>query len=213
MGSSVLIEVEIWSDFLCPFCYIGKKNFEKALAIWKNPPAIKIVHRSFELDASAEKSQKISIYEMLAQRYGRSVEWAKAANQQMTQTAQAAGLTFNMDLVRPTNSFDAHRLAYMADQHEKRDQVHELLFSAYFTEGLDIADAAVLKSIAVKAGLSETEVTQMLSSSDFSDQVRHDEGEAYNIGVTGVPFFVFNRRLAVSGAQPPEAFLQALQQL
>lgn len=207
------IEVEIWSDFLCPFCYIGKKNFEKALSKLEDSSHIKVIYRSFELNPAAEKSQNISIYEYLAQKYGKTLEWAKEANQNVINMGIQSGIKMNMDLVKPTNSFDAHRLAHLALKNGKQSELSEILFEMNFTLGKDIADYQVLKEAGVKAGLKESEVTALLSSNQFEDDVRDDERTAQEFGISGVPFFVFNRKLAVSGAQQPESFVQVFKQV
>ena len=207
------IEVEIWSDFLCPFCYIGKKNFEKALSKLEDSSHIKVIYRSFELNPAAEKSQNISIYEYLAQKYGKTLEWAKEANQNVINMGIQSGIKMNMDLVKPTNSFDAHRLAHLALKNGKQSELSEILFEMNFTLGKDIADYQVLKEAGVKAGLKESEVTALLSSNQFEDDVRDDERTAQEFGISGVPFFVFNRKLAVSGSQQPESFVQVFKQV
>lgn len=207
------IEVEIWSDFLCPFCYIGKKNFEKALSKLEDSSHIKVIYRSFELNPAAEKSQNISIYEYLAQKYGKTLEWAKEANQNVINMGIQSGIKMNMNLVKPTNSFDAHRLAHLALKNGKQSELSEILFEMNFTLGKDIADHQVLKEAGLKAGLKESEVTALLSSNQFEDDVRDDERTAQEFGISGVPFFVFNRKLAVSGAQQPESFVQVFKQV
>lgn len=208
-----MIQVEIWSDFVCPFCYIGKRNFEKAVAQLGNSDQVHVTFRSFELDPHAIKSEKGSIYEKLSKKYGKTLEWAIQANQQVTQTAKAAGLTYHMDQVVPTNSFNAHRLAHLAKKEGKQDQIQELVMTAYFTDGKDISDHTVLKAIGVRVGLKESDIQAMLDADDFKTEVRQDEEMAQEIGISGVPFFVFNRKFAVSGAQPPEAFIEAFNEV
>jgi predicted DsbA family dithiol-disulfide isomerase len=208
-----MIQVEIWSDFVCPFCYIGKRNFEKAVAQLGNKDQVQVTFRSFELDPNAVTGEKGSIYEKLSKKYGKTLEWAQQANQQVTQTAKVVGLTYHMDQVVPANSFDAHRLSHLAKKEGKNDLIQELVMTAYFTEGKDISDHTVLKTIGVQAGLNESEIQAMLSSDDFKIEVRQDEEMARDIGVGGVPFFVFNRKFAVSGAQPPEAFIEAFDEV
>lgn len=213
MNSNTSIDVEIWSDFLCPYCYIGKKNFEKALSLLEDSSHIKVIYRSFELNPAAEKSQNISIYEYLAEKYGKTLEWAKEANQNVTNMGIQSGITMKMDLVKPTNSFDAHRLAHLALKQGKQSQLSEILFETNFSMGKDIASHQVLIDAGVKAGLNESDITSMLSSSQFENEVRQDEATAQEFGITGVPFFVFNRKLAVSGAQQPQSFLQVFKQI
>jgi predicted DsbA family dithiol-disulfide isomerase len=208
-----MIEVEIWSDFVCPFCYIGKRNFEKAVQQLGNKDQVNVTFRSFELDPNAVKGEKGSIYEKLSKKYGKTLEWAIQANQQVTQTARAVGLTYNMDHVIPNNSFDAHRLAHLAKKTGNAGQIQELVMTAYFTDGKDISDHEVLKQIGVQVGLDESEVEKILNSDQFATEVRQDQKMSREMGISGVPFFVFNRKFAVSGAQPPEAFIEAFEEI
>lgn len=206
-----MIEVEIWSDFACPFCYIGKAHFEKALSQFQKD--VKVTFKSFELDPSAKKSQKTSIYEVLAIKYGQSLDWAKKANQNVTRMGAQAGLIFEMDKVIPTNTFDAHRVNQLAARHGKQSLWQDRMFQAYFTEGKDIADVATLKNEATQIGLPAQEVEKIFQSEEFESKVREQEDEAHEMGIQGVPFFLFNREFGISGAQPTQAFLEALQEL
>jgi predicted DsbA family dithiol-disulfide isomerase len=208
-----MIEVEIWSDIACPFCYIGKRNFERALEIAGKKDEVKIVYRSFELDPTAEKGRRVAIDEVLAKKYGRSVEWARKMNENVTQTAASCGLKFEMSKIVPTNTFDAHRLSHLAAKHGKQALAQEHLFAAYFTEGRDIADPETLKGIATSLDLPANEVEEMLRSESFAADVREEESMAQELGIQGVPFFLFEGKLAVSGAQPPEVFTRALSEI
>lgn len=208
-----MIEVEIWSDIACPFCFIGKKNFEEALKRYANAEMVKVTWRSFELDPSAPKSQKTKIYEILAQKYGRSVEWARTMNQNLATQGKALGLDFNFDELIPTNSIDAHRLLHLAAKHRKEAGVIEGLFVAYFTEGKDIALKETLKSVGLAAGLNNDDIEACLNTDAFEAEVREDEATAAELGLNGVPAFVFNRKLLVSGAQPPETFLEVFSEI
>jgi predicted DsbA family dithiol-disulfide isomerase len=207
------MKIEIWSDVLCPFCYIGKRNLERALALFDQKEEVEITWKSFELDPSAPKNQQRNLDEVLARKYGRTREAAFAMNQQMTENAKRAGLEFHLDQAIPTNSFDAHRLIQLAKEQGFADRAEETLFAAYLTQGLDIADHATLLRLAVEIGLDPAEVQQMLSTDQFSQNVREDEEQAYEIGIQGVPFFLFEEKYTISGAQPSENFLQALQQI
>lgn len=200
------MQVEIWSDFACPFCYIGKRNFESALQLEARGSEVEVVYRSFELDPRAEKSQRVSIDEVLAKKYGRSVEWAHKMNENVTATARSVGLTFATDNIIPTNSFDAHRLNHLAARFGRQASFQDLVFNAYFTEGRDIASSEVLKSLAEAAGLPGEEVEELLDGDAHAIDVRNDEKTASEIGIEGVPFFLFDGTLAVSGAQPVEVF-------
>jgi protein disulfide-isomerase len=205
-----VIEVEIWSDYACPFCYIGKKLFEQALAQFSKRGEVKVIYKSFELDPSAPKSQNKNIYEVLAKKYGRSVEWAHEANKNVVAMAEGVGLKFHMEKIIPTNTFDAHRLSHLAMDMGFEEKIQDLLFSAYFTEGKDLSNHKVLKEIASQVGMDEKAVSEALEGKKKTEDVRNDENEARELEITGVPFFIFNRKFAVSGAQPTEIFLEAL---
>lgn len=204
------MKVEIWSDIGCPFCYIGKKRFEQALAQYEDAEQVDVVFRSFELDPGAPRDLGHSVYEMLAAKYGMSVERAKEMNAGVTGQAKELGLDYNMDDVVLTNTFDAHRLIRFAEQHGLMQQMTERLFKAYFTDGLHVGDHAVLADLAEEVGLDRAEAGQMLAGDSFGEQVRADEHQAAKLQIRGVPYFVFDRRYAVSGAQSPEALLGAL---
>lgn len=197
-----MIQVEIWSDVVCPFCFIGKKNFEAALEKYSGPEKIEVVWRSFELDPKAQKSQQIKIHDLIAKKYGRTAEWAQENNQRLTAQGKAIGIDFDFNSIIPTNSFDAHRLLHFARAENKENEVAQLLFSAYFSQGQDIAQPSVLADIVVKAGLSAEKWNQVFLGQDFATDVRNEEGQAQELGITGVPAFVFNRKYLVSGAQP-----------
>ena len=148
--------------------------------------------------------------EMLAQKYGKDIAWAEKMNQNLTQMARQAGLEFHMDLVIPANSFNAHRLIHLAKTYDKQDLMKEKLLSAKFIEGLDIDDPSVLTKLGLNLGLDEKEITTFLESDQFEADVRRDEERAGTLGISGVPFFLFNKIYALSGAQPVEAFLEIL---
>lgn len=208
-----MIQVDIWSDFACPFCYIGKTHFEKALAQFKERDQVHITYRSFELDPNSAKSQKQNIYEVLAKKYGQSLEWAQKANERVIQMGKDCGLDFQMDRIVPTNSFEAHRLNQLAKEKGLQAQLQDSIFKGYFNEGLDIASENSLLQMGVRAGLEEAEIRSVLESDRFSKDVRYDEQQAQEYGISGVPFFLFNEKYGVSGAQPTEAFLEALMEL
>ncbi|MBL7555220.1 MAG: DsbA family oxidoreductase [Bdellovibrionaceae bacterium] len=208
-----MIQVEIWSDIVCPFCYIGKRNFETALKQLKNPEQVDVSFRSFELDTSAQKSQTQSIYQVLAKKYGKTIEWAQEANRSVVNKGASIGLMFNMDRVIPTNSFDAHRLTQFALTQQKQNLLLEKLFAAYFTEGKDISSHGVLVDAGESVGLAKEDVLNVLNSDAFASEVREDEELAHEGGISGVPFFVFNRKYAISGAQPPESFLDVFKKI
>jgi predicted DsbA family dithiol-disulfide isomerase len=207
-----LMKVDIWSDVRCPFCYIGKRKFESALALFENKDQVEVEWHSFELDPNAETKPGADPVEYLADRYGRPREWAEEMHENVTQTAAEVGLKFNLGISVVANSFDAHRLIQLAKTEGIGDAIEERLFEAFFTNGKDISDHQTLVEIGTGAGLDKITVETMLRGTDFTDEVRYDEQTAQNIGVRGVPFFVFNQKLGVSGAQPPETFLGAMQQ-
>lgn len=205
--------IEIWSDILCPFCYIGKRRFQAALDVLPQRDQVQVLWRSFELDPNAERDYELSIDELLAKKYGRSLDWAKEMNANMEEQARQLGLTLHTDRIIPTNSFDAHRLLHLGKSLNIQDTVSEKLFAAYFTEGRHIGKKATLLAIAEEAGIASDKARAMLDSNDFADAVRQDEEEAQLFGLTGVPAFVLNRKYLISGAQPTEIFTQALQKL
>ncbi|GAA4393718.1 DsbA family oxidoreductase [Hymenobacter koreensis] len=207
------MKVEIWSDIVCPFCYIGKRRFEQALAQFPHRNAVEIVWRSFELDAQARTEPGGNLYEKLAAKYGQPLAWAKEMSANMTQSAAELGLRFNFDHAVPANTFRAHRLVHLAAQHGRQDAAKERLFKAYLEEGLNIDDQATLQRIGAELGLPAEEVTRVLESDEFAQDVRHDEYQARQIGVRGVPYFVFADKYAVSGAQPAELFQEVLEKV
>ncbi|MGY4384733.1 putative DsbA family dithiol-disulfide isomerase [Pedobacter sp. UYP24] len=206
------MKVDIWSDVRCPFCYIGKRKFETALAQFEQKDNVEIEWHSFELDPNAETLPELNAVDYLASKYGRPREWAEEMHQNVTDTAAEVGLEFNLDKSVVANSFDAHRLIQLAKTEGHGDEMEEQLFKAYFTNSADISNHATLLEIAAAAGLDKFTVETMLKSKDFTDEVRYDEQTAQNISIKGVPFFVFNQKLAVSGAQSPETFLAAMKQ-
>jgi predicted DsbA family dithiol-disulfide isomerase len=204
-----MIEVEIWSDINCPFCYIGKRHLEAALANFSDP--VSVTWKSFELDPTSNPPKGISQAELLAKKYGKDLAWARDMNNNMTDMARTAGLDFKMDQVIPANSFNAHRLIHLAKAHQQQDQMKERLLKARFTEGLDIGDNEVLKRLGVELGLSSDELNELFKGKKFEAEVREDERLAQELGIRGVPFFVFNKKYALSGAQPSEVFSEVLE--
>ncbi|MEX0608831.1 MAG: DsbA family oxidoreductase [Balneolaceae bacterium] len=203
------MKIEIWSDVVCPFCYIGKRHLEQALAQLPELD-VEITWKSFELDPHASSNSEVDIYDMLAKKYGQDREWAKKINANMIQMAERAGLEFNMDEVKPTNSFDAHRLLHLAKKHEKQEELEEIFFSAYFSEGRHLGQKKELQELGEKAGLDSGEILDVLESDQYKDAVNHDVVQAQNLGVQGVPFFYINQKYGLSGAQPVDTFVKAL---
>ncbi|MDG4657237.1 DsbA family oxidoreductase [Ectobacillus antri] len=207
------MKIEIWSDFMCPFCYIGEHRLKAALEQFPHKNKVEFVYRSFELDPNAKRDYDTDIYGLLAAKYGTSVAQAKAMNANLAEQGKQDGLTFNFDNFVPTNSFDAHRLSHYAATQGKMDEFMERGFYAGFTEGKHLGDHETLLSLATEVGLNTEEAAAVLASDAFTKEVRADEQEGAALGITGVPFFVINRKYAISGAQPTELFLQTLQKV
>ena len=206
------MKVEIWSDVMCPFCYIGKRRFENALNQLPFNNEIEIEWKAFQLDPSIKKEPGKKIHEYLAERKGFSVEKAKELNGQVTSMAAAEGLQYNFDKAVVANSFDAHRFANLAKKNGKGLEAEESLFKAYFTEGKDISDHDTLIQLGIDIGLDGAAVKQALESDAYTKDVQKDIAEAEALAIRGVPFFVIDRKYAVSGAQATETFIQALNQ-
>ncbi|OOV28505.1 disulfide bond formation protein DsbA [Flavobacterium sp. LM5] len=207
------INIQIWSDIMCPFCYIGKRRLESAIAQFEYKNAVTIEWKSFQLDANFVATKEDSLVEHLAEKYRKDTDWAQQMLDDMTQNAKNVGLDFHFEKAKMANSYNAHRLLHLAKEKEVADSLKELLFKAYLTDGLDINNIAVLTSLGKEVGLEEKSIHSVFSSDRFGDAVRKDQLEAQAIGVQGVPFFVLNNKYAVSGAQYPETFLNALKQI
>ncbi len=203
--------VEIWSDVVCPWCYIGKRRFEKALAGFAHADEVEIVWRSFELDPHAPTERVGSYDELIGRKYGMGPDRARKSVQHMADVAAEEGLEFDFASARPGNTFDAHRLLHLAADCDRQHQVKERFLRAYFTEGRAMGDREQLRDVAIDAGLDPDDVDRVLGSDEYADFVRADEAAAEELGVTGVPFFVIDRRFAVSGAQDGEVFARALE--
>jgi predicted DsbA family dithiol-disulfide isomerase len=206
------LTVDIWSDVVCPWCYIGKRRFEAALEGFEHRDDVTVLWHSFELDPEAPPVADGRSAERLAAKYGMSVEEASARQAEITALAAQDGLTYNLAESRGGNTFDAHRLIHLAAEHGLGDAVMERLMNAYFSEREAIGDPDTLQRLAVGAGLPADEVREVLEGDRYADAVRADERAATQIGIRGVPFFVLGRKYGVSGAQPSEVLLQALQQ-
>lgn len=204
------MQVEIWSDIMCPFCYIGKRRFEKALATFEGAENIEVVWKSYQLDPNQEDIPGISINQYLAERKGWTLAYAREMNQYVTEMAAGEGLIYDLDKAVVANSFNAHRLIQMAKASDKGDAAEEAFFNAYFTLGSNINDPEVLLNIGKQLGLEGVAIEKMLDSGMYVNEVRADVEEAANLGLKGVPYFVFNRKYAISGAQAVESFIQVL---
>lgn len=208
-----MIRIEIWSDVVCPFCYMGKRRLENALEQFPAKDEVEILWHSLQLDPSAKKEEGKDIYDHLAEKYGQDREWAKAVNANLVENARKVGLEYNFDRVIPTNTFDAHRLIHFAASRGLQGEAEERLFAAYFTEGKDLSDLNALVQLGTEVGLDADEVRKSIESSDYADAVRRDIQEAESLGINAVPFFMFNRKYAISGAQPIHLFLESLQKI
>jgi len=206
------MQVEIWSDVVCPWCYIGKRRFEAALRQFEHADEVTITWRSFELDPSAPRQREGTSSEHLAKKYGLSNAEVKAMQARVTDVAAEEGLTYRLDDTIGGNTFDAHRLLHLAASEGKQDVMKETLLHGYFTEGLAIGEPSVLTDLAVRAGLDRARASRVLAGTDYTDEVRADERDARRFGLSGVPAFVIDRRIAVVGAEAPAILLDALRQ-
>ncbi|MCW2648547.1 MAG: protein dithiol-disulfide isomerase [Pseudonocardiales bacterium] len=204
------MQVEIWSDVVCPWCYLGKRRFENALASFAHRDDVDVVYRSFELDPSAAPGVTTPTVDLLASKYGMSVQQAHDAQQQMERRAEQDGLTFHMDGLRSGNTRDAHRLLQLAKVGGRQPELAERLHKAYFTDQISIFDHTSLADLAAEVGLDRDEVARVLSTDDYDDEVQADEDTARSLGATGVPFFVIDRHYGISGAQPAETIKEIL---
>ena len=206
------MEVEIWSDIACPWCYVGKRRFEAALAEFEHRDQVRVSWRSFELDPQAPREREGDRAQRLAEKYGITPERARELEAHLTEVAATDGLRMRFDLARSGSTFDAHRIIHLAADHGLQDAMKERLLRAYFSEGELMADHETLLALAVEVGLPEQEVRQTLAGGRYADQVREDEQTAARLGISAVPTFVMDRALGASGAHPPQELLQLLRQ-
>ncbi len=203
------MQVEIWSDVVCPWCYIGKRRFERAVARFGHP--VEVTWRSYELNPTAPPVSEGSSVERIARKYGITVEAAAAQYRRITDLACAEGLDYHLERARPGRSFDAHRLLHLANERGVQDAVKERLLAGYLQEGVAIGLADELAPLAVSAGLDAAAVEAVLSGDTYGEAVRADQARAVEIGITGVPFFLIDGRFAIPGAQDPETMLTVLE--
>lgn len=208
---NTIMEIEIWSDVVCPFCYIGKTNLDEALSKFAHKNEVKITWRSFQLNPDAKTDATINLYQSLANSKGISIAKAKEMAGYATDMAEEVGLTFNFEKAVVANTYRAHQLLHLAKKHGLQNQVKKNLFAAYFTDGKNIDDNNILVDIGVAAGLGKAEIEQALSQNSYAKEIQSDLDEARSLKVSGVPFFVFNKKYTVSGAQPADSLLQVLQ--
>ena len=204
------MQLEIWSDICCPFCYMGKRKLEAALDRFPHADEVQVLWRSYQLDPGLAPAAGTSIHEYLAERKGMTRDWSVRVHAQVEKSAAEVGLVYNFDTVVLANSFDAHRLSHLARSRGVQERMQERLFAAYFTEGRDLGDPATLVELGAEAGLDRAETQGMLAGGVFADEVRRDCREADDLGAQGVPFFVVDRRYGFTGAQPSEQMLDFL---
>lgn len=204
--------VEIFSDVVCPWCAIGKRRFEVALRSFAHSDEVEVVWRAFELDPQAPTLAEGDLASHLASKYGMPVEQAIASQERLTEMGAKEGVEFHFDRARRSNTFDAHRLLHHALVAGRQDELKDRLLLAYFRDGETISDTDTLVRLAEESGLDATEAREVLQSGRYADAVRSDEAEASELGITGVPFFVIDRKYGLSGAQSPDSILQVLEQ-
>lgn len=206
------MKIEIWSDVMCPFCYIGKRHLEKAMETLPFNSEIDIEWKSYQLNPEYHNNTNESLYDYLARAKGMSVEQAKQLTGNVIEMANKVGLSLDFERSIPANSFDAHRFLHYAKTKGLQNEAEEALFQAHFIEGKDIASKEVLSAIGQTLGLVKPEIDSALAGDDFTEAVKYDGYESQQIGIRGVPYFVFDRKYALSGAQPIEAFIAAITQ-
>jgi protein disulfide-isomerase len=205
------LKIQIWSDVMCPYCYIGKRRIENALEKFEHKENVEIEWKSFELDANFPQQSNENIVDHLAKKYQKDTTWAKEMMDNMTQNAKNSGLDFHFEKAILANSHNAHRLLHLAKNHNLGDALKEQLLKAYLTDGKNINDLETLSLLGQQVGLNKEETETVLNSDTFSKEVKQDIATAREIGVQGVPFFVFDNKYAISGAQPVETFTQTLE--
>lgn len=205
------MKIEVWSDVMCPFCYIGKRRYEASLADLPFADQIELEWKSYQLNPELETNLDMTTYDYLADNKGMSVAQAKAMTAQVAEMAKSVGLHYDFDKAVVANSFRAHEFSHFAKKFGKQDEAEELLFQAYFAEGKNVDDIAVLQELAVTLGLDTADLAAALEAGQYRDAVREDLYEAQQLGVRGVPFFVYNRKYAISGAQDVAVFKQTME--
>ena len=205
------ITVDIWSDLVCPFCYIGKRHLETALARFPERDRVQVRWHAFQLDPNPVRDRTQSLHQRLAEKYGQDLAWAKSATERTSAMARAAGLNFNYDRAVPANTLKAHRLTKLAETKGLADRAEERFMSAYFIEGKDLDDPATLAALAAEIGLDAAEAKRAIETDGLNEAVWRDESAAMDLGVRGVPFFLIDNEIPISGAQPVDVFLAALQ--
>ncbi|HEY8402197.1 MAG TPA: DsbA family oxidoreductase [Cytophagaceae bacterium] len=203
--------VEIWSDVMCPFCYLGKQKFDNALNHFKNKDKVEVVWKSFQLNPYLKTDTNITIHEYLAREKGFSMDRAKSLNNQVAEMGKEVGLTYNFDKMIVANTFNAHRFLHYAKDQGKQNEAEDRMFKAFFTEGKNIDDTETLLALGAELGFNKDSLSAVLANGTYTKEVNADITEAQQLGIRGVPFFVFNRKYAVSGAQDSKVFLETLE--
>ncbi|MDQ1162139.1 putative DsbA family dithiol-disulfide isomerase [Chryseobacterium sp. SORGH_AS 447] len=206
------MKVEIWSDVMCPFCYIGKNNFEKALAQLPFKDEVEVEWKSFQLDPSLNPEETKTTLEYFREKKGFPEAQAQQMIGQVKQMGNGSGIDFHFEKALITNTFSAHKILHLAKKYKKSNEMEEALFIAHFIDGKNVGDDETLISLAESLGIDREEAREVLNSDTFNAEISQDIQEARNNGVSGVPFFILNGKYAVSGAQPAELFVNALQQ-
>ena len=204
------MKVEIWSDFVCPFCYMGEKKFEMALADFEHKEEVEVTFKSFQLSMDTQSTKGKDIHQVIADKYHISYEEAKANNDRIIKAASKVGLNYNFDILKLNNTGLAHEIAHYAKSSEKGKEMVHRYFKGYFEEGLDIGNEESLLELAKEVGLDITDLKHQLDTGSLKSEVSQDEDMARKLGINGVPYFLINDKYAVSGAQDPETFLDAL---
>ena len=207
------LKIQIWSDIMCPFCYIGKRRLENAISQFGHQDAIEIEWKSFQLDPNYIASDDDDLVERLAEKYQKDKDWAIEMLESMTQNAANSGLEFHFEKAITTNSLNAHRLLHLAKKHQLGTALKELLFKAYLTDGEDVNNLETLKKLGIQTGLDANKIDQVLQSNAYTKEVKEDMLMAQKTGVQGVPFFVFDNKYAISGAQHVETFVKTLEKV
>jgi predicted DsbA family dithiol-disulfide isomerase len=204
------VELEIWSDIACPWCYIGKRRIEAALSAFPHADELRVRWRSFELDPEAPAEREGELAELLARKYRITPQQARDAQAALTATAAQEGLDFRLGDARSANTFDGHRVLQFAAEHGRQGAMKERLMRAYFAEGRLLSDPATLRELGLAADLPGAELDEVLVGEHFADRVREDERLAAQLGISAVPTFIVDRKVGVTGAQPPELLLEML---
>jgi len=206
------MKIQVWSDFVCPFCYMGERKFELALEKFAHKEEVELEFKSFELSMDSQKTKGKDIHQVIADKYGVSYAQAKANNDKIAQAAKEVGLNYRFDLMQLNNTLLAHEIAQYAKLSGNGNELIRQYFKGYFEEGMDIGEEEVLFQIAEKTGLNMNELKEKIKSGELKKAVREDEQSAQDLGINSVPHFIIDGKYAVSGAQDPALFLEALNQ-